>query len=709
VLFTPNGATVIYTPLNGVVGVVQDTVVTGLPVNGSLVGASFAAGFTPEGNPGSSCGHALLTDFVTTGGDNTMWLMARTPYRSGGTGSAAVAPTVGNGFTVPVPGAASFATSGNIIYRVGESNPTQRVYGWQATAFRDGLTFLGVDFTPGQPVFNSILPPPFNGTVDGSGRYRMGAFSAPPGNGTDRSHFLADVNFGGITTSGRYQTWFSAIDPVSPNQPSTLQGSGFATIPTTLRNTGQFLGDMTIVDNDRPLVSRLQIIQGGTPINLNAPPYQNVLLQGPAVFRMRAEDFGVSAVPNEGSGTIRYPRWVLRPIANLSNNPGVMPGDYDFSTTVCPAGPVLGGDNLFYSELTVGTPGTLDVPCGEYRVIAWVEDRVGLVSLPSTSATGGNAANGFNGIFGPFEVRKFDSLTLYLRLVGDEPNGFQGTAPDPVHMSPERYQRWIQVVLGGPPNTAPGPGTPISPITYDRFVLFDAEGNGVFSLSVQNGDVFPCPGSAMWVSAKDPHHTLRRSVPLQLAGTPGSAYINSQSAAVLPISGQLAMYYEIASNIYPQVPAGPPHFGPVIPPGLRQMHLRLGDLNNDNVIGIADFGIWLNLWNWIYGQNDVTNMIAPPAGTHADMSGNKIVGVEDYFYIVDPAAYNRPGDPLVSSFVAKSKGPGDQTRITVEELLRNGVTEARRYDLNGDKWITLKELEEVRALLGRLDGASAAR
>lgn len=604
-------ATVVLTPLNNVGGQVQDIVVQNLPISGPITNAAFVAGFLPQAGVNSSRGQAVVSNFLTTGGPNHMWIMSPNPYRS----------------TNPQSNPASQSP---VQFMLGFSNPTERVFAWQAL-MSPPMGYVGMDFSYGLPVFDTVMLPPFNGTLDPStygfqypnGVLRAGAYSilANP-TGTNQSSYMANMTF---NLQG-FENWqlpaFIPVDPAGGPSPAitTLQGVGYTSLASILREANEVL-----TDNTRPATSLLRVIQDSN----NNPA---VIHQGPILVRFRAEDLGLGFAYNLGSGLARYPRAVVRPASNPSNDAGVQQGDFDISNVIYPD-----GDNMFVANLTIGTPGSLDVPCGTYHIVTWAEDRVGLTSVPSTTGT---QNGGYAGATPMFEIRKFNSATVQVAI----PN-FSGSAPDPIHSNPPRFQRWVTITIGG----APGLGGSSVPVQYEKLILLDPAGNGTVTLTSNDG--LPCPGDAMYVSIKDQQHSLRKTVPLTL--TPNTS--------------------DYTAN----------------------MNLTLGDLNNDNRVSIGDFGIFLANYGIIYSQNDITGTTFT---THCDLSGNRRVWFEDYLFIQNNN--NMAGDQVVGGFSPRNRGNSGEepTRILVKNLLAMGIKEAPRYDFNGDGWVTWDEMQKVLGL-----------
>jgi len=723
VVFAANGLTAVavLTPMNNVVGNVVDIISGVLPVvansNGNgrpLTATAFVAGFVANGPMCSSRGQVAVRNFVTSAGDNQMWMMSQNQNKS--TNPLAYALIGGAGFgydgtppglpgpgpTTPGNGLGDFnnpffgSARSDAVYMDGMSNPTSRVFAWQALidpfnalggAQGNGYTPLiyagpaGCNFLPGQPIFDVVFLAPWDGTdvVDAAtvaagfanGVIKKGAFSAgimsnPAG--TNESHFLATQDYGLQVFENTEAPFFLVVtDPDAPaGYPdpvlTTLQGVGHANIPTTLRNAMFTLvgpsttapqaptSTWTITDNTPPRITHLEVIQDSIidPMELH---------QGPISFSMDAQDFGLpAAVPtNEGSGLQRYPRLVARPASDTSIAPGVHRTDFDMSRFVYPQ-----SGNTFCVQLSIGGTGlcadsTLDIPCGQYHFVAWAQDRVGLVSTPSTV---GSVAGGWNGatpLTRLFDVEKFEQITLNLHF-----DLFAGIAPDPVHAASgpggtPQFQRWVIITLGGPP----GSGGTFAPIHINRFVLLNATGDGTVVLTDADTDIgeFFCPQGDFCVSVKDPEHSLRRTLSLTCDTTNMSNFTGNFT-------------------------------------GTKQ--LLLGDYDNDNRIGIDDFGVFLANYGVIYPQNDITNFVL---ATHVDGSGNRRVGFEDYLNIANHN--NIFGDADCGRFNSRTSGNNngyDKDKVLVTKLLAMGIKEARRYDFNHDGWVTWSEMQKVLAL-----------
>jgi hypothetical protein len=234
-------------------------------------------------------------------------------------------------------------------------------------------------------------------------------------------------------------------------------------------------------------------------------------------------------------------------------------------------------------------------------------------------------------------------------------------------------------VIGGPViNTGAPPAGAHAASTFEKFVLLDHFGRGTifFSHSDLGYSTNPqavgiCPGQPLMVSAKDPQHTIRKTV-----------------QATLPTPPLVSPNSDYRADFTQYVGYTPPNVGDVV------TALLLGDFNNDNRVTALDFGLFLSYYGTVYTQNDITAQIYPPAQYHLDASGNRRVGFEDYLYI--QADINQAGDAVPGWY--NSSPRGDATKCTVQELLDSGVREAKRYDLDGDGWVTYAEMQKVLSL-----------
>lgn len=705
-------ATVIVTPLDGTIG--NADLVFPVALSGGAIGTQgFVAGMYTTGPAGGPVingtpspdvdGHVEIRQFVTNGNNNLLYLMAETPWRTNNPASGAP--------PADQPGIAGLPAT----YLWGFSMPSQRTFAWQAhVELLEGASLIdldgapgvepivppgfrtlpyagpaGADFTPGLPVFDVTMPPPLDGSLRtdddapatggniNTNQVSGGAWSiAIVSPGTDDSHALlrtthAITSFTASTaiTTGAARPTFRPRDFFAPNQFTTVQDQTGNPIATTLTESGT-----TNVDNVPPDVSTLSITQTGNP---GFPP---VLNQGDVTIRFRGEDNGVtgSTTPTRGTGLARKPQAVLRNgDVNGSLLPGYQAGDFILTDMISAS-----DDNMWEINGTIGTPGSINVTCGaNYRVIIWIEDRVALTDTLVSPV---------------FEIRLLNNILVSLRIAG-----FSGANPDAIHAtgapatSPatllpgvnaqDYYQRWITFWIGGAPGGPPG-ANPQGPYRYDRLVLFTSAGVAdwdpttaaiepyVLDTSVGPNPtptppaLRPCPGPALWMTVKDRQHTL------------------AETNMAVAVGGGSSNYTVSFTGPQPAGNAGTP----------GDHALRLGDLNDDDVIGIADFGLFLSKYGFVYTQNDIT-VIGPPRPApvllHADLNGDRIVNVVDYIQIF--LNNNDYSDIYVSAYTSLRPGP---QRIRVTELLAMGIREAKRWDFDNDGWVTWKEMEKVLAL-----------
>jgi hypothetical protein len=124
-----------------------------------------------------------------------------------------------------------------------------------------------------------------------------------------------------------------------------------------------------------------------------------------------------------------------------------------------------------------------------------------------------------------------------------------------------------------------------------------------------------------------------------------------------------------------------------------------GNLNDDNVIDILDFGVFVGEYLEDYGTGD-THCLTPMP--HADVSGDGLVFLEDYTFISnnflnfhDP---NCCGAPALAGAMALN-GAGQFgvsrgiTRISVAELRKRGMDDLIVADLNGDGWLDPADIQ----------------
>ena len=124
--------------------------------------------------------------------------------------------------------------------------------------------------------------------------------------------------------------------------------------------------------------------------------------------------------------------------------------------------------------------------------------------------------------------------------------------------------------------------------------------------------------------------------------------------------------------------------------------LVAADYYNDNLIDIADFGVFIAQWGACYDSDGDTFCDGDtPCGVftennHADINGDGVLDVTDF-------------NPISANFLSVGDGaccaPGridnatPRTEISVRQLRRAGVRNAWRADLNRDGWIDLDDID----------------
>lgn len=199
--------------------------------------------------------------------------------------------------------------------------------------------------------------------------------------------------------------------------------------------------------------------------------------------------------------------------------------------------------------------------------------------------------------------------------------------------------------------------------TFDRCITFDFFGatcpnpdatvsqtltfvNGVATGSI---DV-PC-GNYTCVTARDPRHTLRRTAALGTSGPNYTATFNGADAL----------------------------------PG--------GNLNGDIFVDILDFGGFVGQFGVNYGTADTTCSTPFP---HADISGNGVVGIEDFTFIQSNfLEFNEP-NCCGNLIIAQPNSPGGPvTDISVVQLVADGNWDVARADVNHDGRLNVQDVARV--------------
>jgi len=112
-----------------------------------------------------------------------------------------------------------------------------------------------------------------------------------------------------------------------------------------------------------------------------------------------------------------------------------------------------------------------------------------------------------------------------------------------------------------------------------------------------------------------------------------------------------------------------------------------GDLNDDGLIDILDFGVFVSQFGTNYGTPDTDCSTPFP---HADLSGSGDVNAGDFTFIQQGFLEVDDGlcfTPLTMSGAAKDIRQRPRTRISVRELKSMNLGHLAVADLNGDGWL----------------------
>lgn len=205
--------------------------------------------------------------------------------------------------------------------------------------------------------------------------------------------------------------------------------------------------------------------------------------------------------------------------------------------------------------------------------------------------------------------------------------------------------RWIKFVIGGTGGSA-------GPLTITRQVAFTS---GVGTETFTNLDP---TGDWTRISAKDEQHTLRQTVNLQVVG-PSS---DRQYSAAFTVDDQLIG----------------------------------GDVTNDNIVDILDFGVFAGQYN----TSPSLDTTWSTRNANISCDGNPGVGTEDFTYIQQK--FLSVGDTSPSGALALSMsvgtgstaGPSPRASISVKELAQIiGMKDAQKADVNKDKVVDAADMQ----------------
>lgn len=208
------------------------------------------------------------------------------------------------------------------------------------------------------------------------------------------------------------------------------------------------------------------------------------------------------------------------------------------------------------------------------------------------------------------------------------------------YLSLVNVTRGIEITLGGS-------GGPNAPISFDRDVVFNTAGAATVVLDANDG-LPNTSGASYQLSAKDPAHTLRRTV---------------------AVSGVGNQYTATAS-------------------------LKGGNINRDNKVDIGDYVVYAMKFGFPVSPD--TPFPQAPTFRHADISGDGIapdgkVDAVDFSFI--NSNFAQFDDALVGNF--SRPDTRIRTRISVADAIREAGNDKNviRLDLNRDGTITLQEIQ----------------
>lgn len=120
-----------------------------------------------------------------------------------------------------------------------------------------------------------------------------------------------------------------------------------------------------------------------------------------------------------------------------------------------------------------------------------------------------------------------------------------------------------------------------------------------------------------------------------------------------------------------------------------------GNLNDDAYIDILDFGIFVGQYLDVLGGDTLCSTTGP----HADISGDGIVGTEDFTFIgINFLKANETGCCVVlmahgpRGITAQAAAAGPVTRISRAELVQRGMGDLVVADLNKDGWLDVLDM-----------------
>ncbi|MHC5110209.1 MAG: HYR domain-containing protein [Planctomycetota bacterium] len=114
-----------------------------------------------------------------------------------------------------------------------------------------------------------------------------------------------------------------------------------------------------------------------------------------------------------------------------------------------------------------------------------------------------------------------------------------------------------------------------------------------------------------------------------------------------------------------------------------------GNLNDDNVIDILDFGVFASQWLFDYGIG------GSPCGApfpHADVNGDGVVNNAELTFIQINFLEEREANCCTAT-TASADASEPVTSISVKELYRTGRADLAAGDLNSDGWLDMEDIQ----------------
>jgi hypothetical protein len=202
--------------------------------------------------------------------------------------------------------------------------------------------------------------------------------------------------------------------------------------------------------------------------------------------------------------------------------------------------------------------------------------------------------------------------------------------------------------------------------------------------------------------------TITRCIRFGFRDCPSGALVSVNQLVTFSVDNNASNGFSLAGQVLANVPCGvyecvtaedalhtlqvriePPEF--TVVGGQYVAHftgthlLQQGDLYNDNMIDIADYGVFIGQWGWAGSRSTTCSTPYP----HVDMSADGGLDISDFNFISGNFSHLGDNDCCIVPFTE----PQPRTSITVAELRRLGVPRAARADLNHDGLIDMTDVQ----------------